>query len=219
MKNIGDILLMILPLLFAITAHEAAHAFAAKYYGDTTAEKLGRLTFNPVAHIDPIGTILVPLGMMLFSTALGVSGIIFGWAKPVPIVVGNFKNPRQGMRMTALAGPVSNLIQMFIWGAILAGSTFVPETFSKALSIMSYYGIMINAVLFTLNMLPIPPLDGSRVVDSFLPYNLSRKYNQLEQYGMFIVLFLLMSGVLSYIMMPIVMLLIKITTLLFNISL
>ena len=143
--DLGTFLLAVLPVLLAITVHEAAHAYAARHYGDRTAEQLGRLTLNPLAHIDPIGTILVPAAMF-FTT-----GMMFGWAKPVPVVSRHFRNVRMGMRMVAIAGPLSNFAMMFGWVAVLMLSGLAPESFQYPMSRMAEFGISINAVLFVLS--------------------------------------------------------------------
>ncbi|MCP2041814.1 Zn-dependent protease [Neisseria sp. HSC-16F19] len=194
--DLGVFLLAVLPVLLAITVHEAAHGYAARHYGDRTAEMMGRLTLNPVKHIDPIGTIVVPLVMFLFTPFL------FGWAKPVPVNTRNFKNVRIGMRMVAIAGPLSNLAMAFGWALAMVASQWVPENFQEPLAIMSRYGIIINAVLFVLNMLPILPLDGGRFVDTFLSARASVQYRKIEPYGTWIILLLLMTGLLGKIMSP-----------------
>ena len=206
--NFQQFLLLILPLILAITLHEAAHAYAARHYGDRTAEQLGRLTLNPIAHIDPVGTILVPLVLFAGSMAVGGSGFLFGWAKPVPIITRNFKNVRTGMRMTALAGPLANLAMMFSWTLILVAMKFVPPQFQEAAVGMCRYGITINAALFVLNMLPILPLDGGRVLDTFLPAKYSYQFNKIEPYGIWIVLILFMTGLLGKILFPAMMVLV-----------
>ena len=202
--NLRIILLMILPLILAITLHEAAHAYAARHFGDRTAEQLGRLTLNPVAHIDPVGTILVPLMMAATSIAMSGMPMIFGWAKPVPIVTRNFKNVRIGMRITALAGPLSNLAMMIVWLMIAIAAQYAPQSIAAPLGIMSMFGIVLNAALFVLNMLPILPLDGGRVLDTFLPTKYSYQFNKIEPYGIWIVLILLITGLLWKILAPII---------------
>lgn len=196
--DLGVFLLALLPVLLAITVHEAAHGYAARYWGDRTAEQLGRLTLNPVAHIDPVGTILVPLLMFMFTPFL------FGWAKPVPIVPRNFRNMRMGLRMVTIAGPLSNLVMAFGWGLAMVLAAHVPESFQYPLGKMAEYGVMINAVLFVLNMIPILPLDGGRFVDSFLPARASMQFHKIEPYGTWIILILLMTGLLGKIMTPFV---------------
>lgn len=194
--NLGTFLLAVLPVLLAITVHEAAHAYAARHYGDRTAEQLGRLTLNPLAHIDPIGTILVP-AVMFFTT-----GMMFGWAKPVPVVSRHFRDVRMGMRMVAIAGPLSNFAMMFGWVAVLMLSGLAPESFQYPMSRMAEFGISINAVLFVLNMLPILPLDGGRFVETFLPAKLAQSFQKIEPYGMWILIGLMYTGLLSKIMAP-----------------
>ncbi len=188
-----------LPVLFAITVHETAHGYVAKLLGDKTASRLGRLTLNPLKHIDPVGTLLVP-GVLL---ALG--GFIFGWAKPVPVVMTNLKNPRRDMAIVAIAGPMSNLIMALIWALIIKiGLTIGSDTSAIALACvyMGSAGVLINLILCVLNLLPIPPLDGSRVVDAFLPGPWSWRYNKLEPYGFFILIGLMFLGVLSQVLLP-----------------
>ncbi|WP_107688925.1 site-2 protease family protein [Neisseria wadsworthii] len=194
--NLANFLLAVLPVLLAITVHEAAHGYAARYWGDHTAEKLGRLTLNPLAHIDLIGTVIVPLFMFLFTPFL------FGWAKPVPIIPRHFRNMRMGLFTVAFAGPLSNLIMAFSWGAVMALTPFAPLDFQRPMAGMANYGISINAILFVLNMLPLLPLDGGRVVDSLLPPRASMQFRKLEPYGMWILIFLLATGLLGAILMP-----------------
>lgn len=194
--DLGVFLLAVLPVLLAITVHEAAHGYAARHYGDRTAEMMGRLTLNPIKHIDPVGTIVVPLVMFLFTPFL------FGWAKPVPVNPRNFQNVRIGMRMVAIAGPLSNLVMAFGWALAMVAAQWVPEAFREPLAMMSRYGIIINAVLFVLNMLPILPLDGGRFVDTFLPVHASMQYRKIEPYGSWIILLLLVTGFLGKIMAP-----------------
>ncbi|MDO1510714.1 MULTISPECIES: site-2 protease family protein [unclassified Neisseria] len=196
--DLGVFLLALLPVLLAITVHEAAHGYAARYWGDHTAEQLGRLTLNPIAHIDLLGTVVVPLLMFLFTPFL------FGWAKPVPIMARNFRDLRMGMRTVAIAGPLSNLAMAFGWGLAVALAPHVPEAFQYPLTEMAKYGVLINAVLFVLNMIPILPLDGGRFVDSFLSARASMQFRKIEPYGTWVILLLLMTGVLGSIMMPFV---------------
>lgn len=213
--DIAQILLMIVPMVLAITLHEAAHAYAARHYGDHTAEQLGRLTLNPIAHIDPVGTIAVPLVTFLLSSSMG-GGIFFGWAKPVPVISRNFRDVRIGMRMTAIAGPLSNIAMMFMWGALMAAVPYLPETIQHPLRMMCWYGMSFNAILFALNMLPILPLDGGRFVDTFLPPRASMQFSKMEAYGMWIILFLVMTGLLFYILYPVMNFLLGIVATLFG---
>src|SRR3990167_11136516 len=184
-----------LPLVFAVTLHEAAHGWIASKLGDQTASIQGRVSLNPLRHIDPFGTIILPLMM------LTLGGFIFGWAKPVPIAWQHLRNPRRDMAFVALAGPGANLVMAFAWAitAKLSHLIFLnPHTAeimrSTALFIhlTSRFGIMINCVLLIINLIPIPPLDGSRVIASLLPPELAKKYNRLEYYGLWIFLGLLL---------------------------
>jgi Zn-dependent protease len=185
------------PVLLAITVHEAAHGYAAKHFGDKTAYFLGRITLNPIKHIDPIGTVVSP-GMLLLLSA----PFLFGWAKPVPVNFSNLNNPKKDMMWVALAGPASNLAMAIIWAIILG--LFKSSGASYALFIigMAQVGIMINLVLMLLNLLPIPPLDGGRMAVSLLPSPWSYKLASIERYGMFILIFLIVSGLLSAILLP-----------------
>lgn len=203
--NLSEILLMIIPLIFAITIHESAHGYVALYYGDDTAKSMGRLSLNPMNHIDPIGTIVVPLIMLFSSLSTGYS-FIFGWAKPVPVNPRNFSNYKIGNRMVAISGPISNLIMSFAWAILLViGFILINKQiiFGEPLRKMCVYGIQFNAVFFVLNMLPILPLDGGRFIDSFLPAKYSLIFQRIEPYGTWVILILLMTGVLSKIIHPI----------------
>ena len=187
----------IIPVLLAITVHEAAHGYAAKHFGDKTAYFLGRITLNPIKHIDPVGTVVIP-GMLLLLSA----PFLFGWAKPVPVNFSNLNNPKKDMMWVALAGPASNLAMAIIWAIILG--LFKSSGASYALFVigMAQVGIMINLVLMLLNLLPIPPLDGGRMAVSLLPSPWSYKLASIERYGMFILIFLIVSGLLSAILLP-----------------
>lgn len=193
------ILLYAIPLLFAITLHEVAHGWVANACGDPTARILGRLSLNPIKHIDPIGTILVPAIMIYFS------GFIFGWAKPVPVNWSNLRHQRRDVALVALAGPASNLVMAVLW-AIIAKITIVlsgaQAPLTEALVAMSAIGIQINLILMILNLIPLPPLDGSRVITSFLPGRWAYEIQKVERFGFIILILLLASGVLSMIMSP-----------------
>ncbi|ORM39083.1 peptidase M50 [Francisella endosymbiont of Ornithodoros moubata] len=194
-------LMAAIPLVFAITIHEATHGFVAKIRGDDTAYKLSRVTLNPVSYIDPLGTILFPGLMLILSISFGFP-FIFGWAKPVPIDYSKLKNPKLDMSLVAIAGPLVNLIMAFIWAIVAKYITLHPY-----IQGMAFYGIMINVVLMILNLLPIPPLDGSRIISSLLPVNLAYRYNSIEKYGFAIVLVLVIipfngSNLLFFIMQP-----------------
>ena len=193
---IQTVLIYALPVLFAITVHEAAHGYAAKHFGDNTAYALGRITLNPIKHIDPIGTILMPL-MLYFATG---GSFLFGYAKPVPVRFGNLRNPKRDMVWVALAGPASNLLQALIWGVLsyLLIGMEVNEHFFTA---MCKAGVLVNVVMFVFNLFPLPPLDGGRILVGLLPYRQAEMVSRLEPYGFFIVMGLVIAGVLSSIWM------------------
>lgn len=198
---IQKITIWILPVLLAVSLHEAAHAWMANKKGDPTARLLGRLTFNPLKHIDPIGTILVPILMLVFT------GFAFGWAKPVPIDVRNLKNPKKDMMWVALAGPASNFIMAIMWAVFLNISVlFVDSRSSISLFflLMPVAGITINVILGVLNLLPIPPLDGGRIMSGLLSPRASMQYSKIEPYGFFIIIALMLTGLLSHIIFPVI---------------
>lgn len=196
LSQIQKIVVWVLPVIFAITVHEVAHGWVARRHGDNTAWMLGRLTLNPFKHIDPIGTVLLP-GLLLLSGA----GFVFGWAKPVPIDARNLRNPKRDMAYVALAGPAANFLMALGW-ALLArlGVLVSVEAISLPLIYTGVAGISINLVLGLLNLLPIPPLDGSRILTAVLPHYWAWQYNRFEQYGFIILLLLLMTDVLGMIL-------------------
>ena len=201
LSTIQQLSILILPVILAITVHEAAHAWVADKLGDPTARELGRLSLNPVRHIDPIGTIVVPA--ILFLT----SGMLFGWAKPVPVNWSRLRNPKRDSALVAVAGPLSNLVMAIMWALMILLATKISndnEWIAIPLAYMGYSGIMINSILMVLNLLPIPPLDGSRVVASFLPNQLLLPYLQLERWGLFILIGLMVTGLLGKVLMPLV---------------
>ncbi|MCQ4144952.1 site-2 protease family protein [Vogesella sp. AC12] len=193
---IQKIAIYALPVLLAITLHEAAHAYAAKRFGDATAYMMGRMTLNPLKHIDPVGTVLLPL----LSVVIG--GFLFGWAKPVPVNFGALRNPRVGMRWVAAAGPAANLLMAIMWVLLLKLAIVMDNDYSRPLALMSQAGIGINVVLMVLNLMPILPLDGGRIVESLLPRRLAYNFSRLEPYGMWILLALVFTGLLSPILRP-----------------
>jgi Zn-dependent protease len=189
------------PILFAITLHEAAHGWVANKLGDPTAKNLGRITINPIKHIDPVGTVVVPLFLAM------VSPFVMGWAKPVPIQPRYFKSPLLDMALVAVAGPVSNFFMACFWAMFiqLAYMTLEHSQVLVFLTEMGKNGIIINIVLMVLNLLPIPPLDGGRVVAGILPRKLAMPFMQLERFGMIIILLLLVSGILGKVIWPFVL--------------
>ncbi|MDM7322746.1 MAG: site-2 protease family protein [Gammaproteobacteria bacterium] len=184
----------ILPALFAITVHEAAHGYAARFFGDDTAARLGRLSLNPLRHIDPIGTVLLPIGTFFLS------GFIFGWAKPVPVDARNLRNPRRDMAWVSLAGPGSNLVMAIFWGLMMAlAQTLAAKglgTVAVPLALMGQAGVFINLLLMLFNLVPIPPLDGGRILVSLLPPPLGAQLARIEPFGLLILILLLVTGVL-----------------------
>ena len=181
-----------LPVLFAITIHEAAHGYVARHFGDNTAYMLGRVTLNPLKHIDPVGTILMPL-LLYFATS---GAFLFGYAKPVPVRFGNLRNPKREMIWVALAGPGANFIQALLWGVlffVLKGTGVTEIFFLK----MAQGGILVNVVMFAFNLFPLPPLDGGRILVGLLPYRQAEMVSRVEPWGFFIVMALVITGVVS----------------------
>jgi len=197
---IAQFTVWVIPVLFAVTVHEAAHAYVANYYGDNTAKMLGRLTLNPIKHIDMLGTIVIPTAMVLLA------GFVFGWAKPVPIDWRKLKNAKKNMIPIAFAGPFSNLLMGIFWALTLRFAASFDEL-NTALWFVIYMasaGIYINTILFVLNLLPIPPLDGSRIVSGVLPTRMAIPYSKLEPYGFFIIVGLFFIGFLGQILNPLI---------------
>jgi len=191
---IQKVAVWILPVVLAITLHEAAHGWMAMRLGDRTAQMLGRLTLNPIKHVDPIGTVLVPGALLVLG------GLIFGWARPVPVTVENLRNPRRDMAWVALAGPGANLVMGLGWALVARAGLDYHRVFgglAEPMVLMGVAGIFINSILLVLNLLPLPPLDGGRVLASILPGPWAYKLSRVEPYGMVILLALLALGVLG----------------------
>jgi Zn-dependent protease len=183
----------IVPVLFAITLHEVAHGWMARQLGDDTAERLGRLSINPLHHIDPLGTIIIPGLMIAMKT-----GFMFGWAKPVPVDFGRLRNPRRDMALVAIAGPASNLLMGIFWALVARGAGLLGESpYAEPLLLMSMIGILFNCMLALVNLIPIPPLDGGRLMVGILPHHLADKVARLEPYGFYILLALMFTGILG----------------------
>ncbi|MEO8410098.1 MAG: site-2 protease family protein [Propionivibrio sp.] len=202
---IQTIAIAALPIIFAITLHEAAHGYAARHFGDPTAWQAGRISLNPLRHIDPVGTLLVPGLILLTSYLAAGSALLFGWAKPVPVNFGRLRHPKRDMLWVAAAGPAANLLMALGWGLLFKLALTLPVTiYSLPLAEMSRIGIGINLVLMVLNLLPLPPLDGGRIAVSLLPQRLAWKFAQLERWGFPILLLLLFTGILGRILGPFV---------------
>ncbi len=195
---IQKIAIYALPVIFAITVHEAAHGYAAKHFGDMTAFNAGRITLNPLKHIDMFGTIILP------ALTVMLGGILFGWAKPVPVDFRRLRNPKKDMLWVAAAGPASNFVMAIFWALVMKFSVNAPEAFVLPMALMAKAGVTINIVLMVLNLLPLPPLDGGRIAVSLLPMNLARPFAQIERYGFIILIILLFSGVLGRILEPLI---------------
>lgn len=193
-----------IPLIFAITLHESAHGWAAGRLGDPTATMLGRVTINPIPHIDPIGTIAVPGALLLMSALTGGGGLLFGWAKPVPINPRYFRNPLKAMTITAAAGPLSNLLQMIFWALLLKALAAVG-LYDKFVISVCAAGISVNLMLMAFNLIPIPPLDGGRIVRGLLPRQAGMAFDKIEPYGFMILLVLMVGGGLSFFVRPFLM--------------
>ena len=189
---IQTVLIYALPVLFAITVHEAAHAYVARYFGDHTASMLGRVTLNPIKHIDPIGTILMPL-LLYFSTS---GAFLFGYAKPVPVQFGNLRNPKRDMIWVALAGPASNFIQAVLWALVLVGLV-VSNVDERFFLEMARAGVLVNLVMWAFNLFPLPPLDGGRILVGLLPTKTAMTFSRIEPFGFFIVLALVLFGIVG----------------------
>jgi len=196
---IRTISLAAIPILFAITFHEAAHGYVARHFGDMTAYQEGRISLNPLRHIDPVGTVLLPM------ITLWLGGILFGWAKPVPVNFGRLRNPKKDMLWVAAAGPASNLAMALAWGLVYKIGLMYPESYyAKPMVGMAIWGLRINVILMVLNLLPLPPLDGGRVAVSLLPHRQAIQLARIEPYGMFILIFMAMTPILGWLLTPLI---------------
>jgi Zn-dependent protease len=201
LNNVQLLAVLALPVLFAITAHEAAHGWVASLLGDKTASMLGRVTLNPLKHIDPVGTIVVPLATFLLT------GFLFGWAKPVPINGRNLRSPRRDMALVAIAGPGANLVMGVLWGLVVqlgVALSHSSQWIALPLVYMGAAGVLINVILMALNLFPLLPLDGGRVLNALLPPIWSARFSQLEPYGLILLVLLLVTGILGGVLTPII---------------
>lgn len=198
---IETIALLAIPMVFAITLHEAAHGYVAKHFGDYTAYQAGRISLNPLNHIDPVGTIAVPVAMLIMTAGQ----FVFGWAKPVPVDFGRLRDPKRNMLWVAAAGPAANLLMALAWALMLKFALVLPANyFSNPIQKMADGGVSVNLVLMVLNLMPIPPLDGGRIAVSLLPNRLAYRFAMIEPYGLIIIVVLLATQVLNRIVGPIV---------------
>ena len=200
--SLATIVLWAVPVVFAITLHEAAHGYVARQFGDQTAYLLGRVTLNPLKHIDPIGTIAVPGFLIAMSVLTKAPLFIFGWAKPVPVQFANLRNPKRDMFWVAVAGPMANLVMAIGWGFLLRVAAPDGTTSDAGIAQMADFGVQVNLMLMALNLLPILPLDGGRVAVSLLPHRIASAYARLERYGFVLVIILLVTGILGDLMQP-----------------
>ena len=198
---IQTVALLAIPMIFAITLHEAAHGYVAKYFGDYTAYQAGRISLNPINHIDPVGTVLIPIALVVFTAGQ----FVFGWAKPVPVNFGNLRDPKRDMLWVAAAGPGANLFMALCWALILKLVVELPGNyFSYPLQQMAQGGVLINLGLMVLNLIPIPPLDGGRIAVSLLPHRLAYRFAMIEPYGLIIIVVLLATRALGAVIWPLV---------------
>lgn len=209
---IQKIAVFALPVIFAITLHEAAHGYVARYFGDMTAASLGRITANPLKHIDLVGTIIVPLVIVIASKLLGGGMLLFGWAKPVPVNFARLRRPKQDMLWVAAAGPGMNFIMAVFWALIIQLGYALGSGFATApLMLMGAAGVFINVILMALNLIPLPPLDGGRIAVSLLPVKQAIQFSRIEPYGLFILLGLMFTGILGTMLWPLISLFIGLT--------
>jgi Zn-dependent protease len=204
MEWLETVVLWGVPVILAITLHEAAHGYVARMFGDSTAYMLGRVTLNPVKHVDLVGTILVPGMLLLLAKLAGGPAFLFGWAKPVPVNFANLRHPKRDMIFVAAAGPGSNFVQALLWALLFVAVAGGGAMTSNGLAEMARVGVNINLILMALNLLPIPPLDGGRILTGLLPGRASYLLARVEPYGLFIILGLLFSGLLDNLMRPLI---------------
>lgn len=194
-----------IPVILAITLHEAAHGYVAMRFGDLTAYAAGRVSLNPIRHIDPVGTIALPLALLAIAKLFGGGGILFGWAKPVPVNFANLRHPKRDMLWVAAAGPLSNLVMALLWALMLKVGIAMPETyFALPLALMGAAGVFINVIFMVLNLLPLPPLDGGRILVSLLPHRMAHGVSLIEPYGFVILIVLLFTGMLGIVLWPLI---------------
>jgi Zn-dependent protease len=215
---IQKITVFAIPVIFAITLHEAAHGFAAMKFGDKTAWMMGRVTANPLKHIDPVGTIGLPLFLLLMSKLAGGPAFLFGWAKPVPVNFQNLRHPKRDMLWVAAAGPGANMVMAVFWSAMIQLGHALGGMLGLPLMLMGAAGVFINGILAALNLLPIPPLDGGRIAVSLLPPGPSAMLARVEPFGFFILIALMLTGMLSTLMWPLIGLVFTFATLLTGVS-
>lgn len=207
-----------LPVVFAITLHEAAHGYVARHFGDLTAHAEGRISLNPLRHIDPFGTVALPLILLAVSKLFG-GGIIFGWAKPVPVNFANLRHPKRDMLWVAAAGPLSNLLMALFWALMVKIGLSMPGAyFALPLAMMGAAGVLFNIIIMVLNLVPLPPLDGGRILVSLLPHRLARRVARVEPYGFFILILLLFTGVLGFMLWPAITVLMALVAALLGLS-
>jgi Zn-dependent protease len=194
-----------LPVILAITLHEASHGYVALRFGDTTAYAAGRVTLNPMKHIDPVGTVAFPLALLAIAKLLGGGALLFGWAKPVPVNFGNLRHPKRDMLWVAAAGPVANLLMALLWALVLKlGQASAGTYYGLPLMLMGAAGVFINIIFMVLNLLPLPPLDGGRMLVSILPHRLAHTLSRVEPYGFVILVVLLVTGILGVVLWPLI---------------
>ena len=205
MNVVQVIAIYAIPVILAITLHEASHGYVALRFGDTTAFAAGRVSLNPIRHIDPVGTVIFPLVLLAIAKLLGGSALLFGWAKPVPVNFANLRRPKRDMLWVAAAGPLSNVVMALLWALLLKLGISMPGSyFGLPLALMGAAGVFINIIFTVLNLLPLPPLDGGRMLVSLLPHRLARGVSRIEPYGFAILLVLLVSGALSFVLWPLI---------------